>query len=163
YIPYCLADQGRRATDPLVGGLERLLGLPNARVTASEVLDLLDVPALRRRFGIDEADLPVLARWIRDANVRWGLHAEHRAALGLRRLLLGYAAGRHVAWQGIEAHGDVGGLDAALLGPLAQLVARLDAAWRALREPAPPAVWRERLSGLLEHFFDAGDDAESAL
>lgn len=177
YIPYCLADQGRRATDPLVGGLERLLGLPNARVTASEVLDLLDVPALRRRFGIDEADLPVLARWIRDANVRWGLHAEHRAALGLpppdgpdhgwlfglRRLLLGYAAGRDVAWQGIEAHGDVGGLDAALLGPLAQLVARLDAAWRALREPAPPAVWRERLSGLLEHFFDAGDDAESAL
>src|SRR5690606_27270373 len=106
YIPYCLPDQGRRATDPLVGGLERLLGLPNARVTASEVLDLLDVPALRRRFGIDEADLPVLARWIRDANVRWGLHAEHRAALGLpppdgpdhgwlfglRRLLLGYAA-----------------------------------------------------------------------
>ena len=176
-IPYCLADQGSRATDPLVQGLELLLALPNARVTASDVLDLLDVPALRRRFGLDESDLPTLARWIRGANVRWGLHAAHRAALdlpptdaadhswlfGLRRMLLGYAAGREVAWHGIESHGEIGGLDAALLGPLAQLVARLDAAWRALREPAAPQQWRERLTHLLADFFDAGDDAEAAL
>lgn len=177
HIPYCLADQGSRATDPLVQGLELLLGLPNARVTASDVLDLLDVPALRRRLKLDESDLPTLARWIRGANVRWSLHAEHRAALdlppteaadhswlfGLRRMLLGYAAGRDVAWHGIESHGEIGGLDAALLGPLAQLVARLDGAWRALREPASPQQWRERLTDLLADFFDAGDDAEAAL
>lgn len=177
-IPFCLADQGRRAIDPLVQGLELLLGLPNARVTASDVLDLLDVPALRRRFGLEEADLPTLARWIRGANVRWGLHAEHRESLGLpagddaadhswlfglRRMLLGYAAGGEVAWQGIESHGEIGGLDAALLGPLAQLVARLDAAWHSLRTPASPDEWAARLSQLMADFFDTQDDAEAAL
>lgn len=176
-IPFCLADQGSRATDPLVQGLELLRGLPNARVTASDVLDLLDVPVLRRRFGLDESDLPTLTRWIRGANVRWGLHAEHRASLGLpatdeadhtwlfglRRMLLGYAAGGEVSWQGIESHGEIGGLDAALLGPLAQLVSRLDAAWRELREPVAPQQWADRLSRLLADFFDTQDDADAAL
>ena len=178
HIPFCLADQGARAKAPLVRGLDLLLSLPDARVTASEVLDLLEVPALRRRFGLEEGDLPTLARWIRGANVRWGLHAAHRSdfglpadddaaqhtwLFGLRRMLLGYAAGFDVAWNGLESHGEVGGLDAALLGPLAQLIVRLDASWHALREPTTPTRWAERLSRLLSDFFDVGDDADAAL
>lgn len=169
FIPFSLADQGPRRIDPLLHALEHLLGLPQSRLAVSDVLDLLEVPALRARFGLAADDVPVLHRWIRGANIRWGLHGEQRAHLalpdageaapnswlfGLRRMLLGYAAGAEAApWQGIEPYGEIGGLDAALLGPLAVLLARLDDAWRMLRTPATPRAWGERLRALLAHFF----------
>jgi len=173
YIRFTVADQGQRQSDPLLGALEKLLGLPQSRMAVSDLLDLLEVPALRRRFAIDESQLPLLHRWVGAANVRWGLHAEQRSGLdlphapdqnswffGLRRMLLGYAAGGAEAWQDIEPLDEIGGLDAALLGPLARLLHTLDATWRSLREPATPVEWGERLRALMADFFDAheGED-----
>ncbi len=173
HIPFTLADQGRRHVDPLLGALEQLLALPQSRVAVSDVLDLLEVPALRARFGIDDRDRPLLRRWIAAAGIRWGLHAEQRRRLdlpgglaqntwaaGLRRMLLGYAVGDGAAWQGIEPLDEIGGLDAALLGPLLRLVDALDRLWRRLAEPAPPAEWAERLRALLQDFFLAEEGAD---
>lgn len=164
-IPFTLADQGQRGREPLLIALEHLLGLPDSRLPVSEVLDLLDVPALRQRFGITEQELPLLHRWIEGAGIRWGLDQQRREALGLppgleanswrfglRRMLLGYAGGS-AAWQEIEPYNEIGGLDAALLGPLSQLLERLDQHERQLRQPATPAVWGERLRQLLDDFF----------
>ncbi|WP_240636175.1 exodeoxyribonuclease V subunit gamma [Caldimonas tepidiphila] len=175
FIPFRIADLGQRHQDPLVNAIVKLLGLPQSRIAMSDVLDLLEVPALRRRFGIGEDDLPRLRRWIHGANVRWGLHAAHRQSLGLpgaldgntwlfgmRRMLLGYAVGdTGGAWQGIEPYDEIGGLDAALLGPLAKLLERLEASWRVLCEEADPAGWRERLGRLVDDFFDP-EDSEDA-
>ncbi len=72
FIPFTLTDQGQRGRDPLLIAVEHLLKLPDSRFPVSEILDLLDVPALRERFGIDEADLPTLHRWIEGAGIRWG-------------------------------------------------------------------------------------------
>lgn len=178
YIPFTVADRGQRKVDPLLGAFAMLLGLPHSRMTVSDLLDLLDVPALRLRFGVDESELPKLRTWIRGANVRWGLHAEHRESLGLpgdadsvaphtwmfglRRMLLGYATGGDgQAWLDIEPFGEVGGLDAALLGPLVRLIDEIDRAWRTLGDPATPAVWCERLRALKHTFFSAGDSDDA--
>ena len=178
YIPFSLADQGRRHSDPLAQALEKLIGLPQSRFAASDLLDLLEVPALRLRFGIAEEDLPLLHRWIRGANIRWGLHAEQRASLdlpiqsesaapntwlfGLRRMLLGYAVGAKATdWQSIEPYDEIGGLDAALLGPLVQLLDRLDATWRILREPATVSEWCEHLRALMADFFLAEESGDA--
>lgn len=178
FIPFSLADQGARRIDPLAKAVENLLGLPQSRLAVSDVLDLLEVPALRRRFAIADDELPRLHAWIRGANIRWGLHASQRASLelpeqddeaapntwlfGLRRMLLGYASGRDgLAWNGIEPFDEIGGLDAALLGPLVQLIERLDAAWHSLRAPATAAGWCARLRALLADFFTARSDAEA--
>ncbi|MEF8726797.1 MAG: exodeoxyribonuclease V subunit gamma [Accumulibacter sp.] len=178
YLPFAVVDQSRRQCDPLLQALEKLLALPQSRLAASDVLDLLEVPALRRRFAIAEEDLPLLHRWIRGAGIRWGLHAEHRASFGLprpaaeaaantwlfgcRRMLLGYAVGADGgAWQGIEPYDEIGGIDAATLGPLLQLVERLQASWRMLRSAAPAATWCVRLRQLLADFFAADDDADA--
>lgn len=175
FIPFSIADQGRRQHDPLVNAIDKLLGLPTSRVAVSDVLDLLEVPALRRRFAIAEDDLPLLHRWIHGARVRWGLHAEHRQSLelpvaldgnswlfGLRRMLLGYAVGgTGGAWQDIEPYDEIGGLDAALLGPLATLLDRLEASWRVLASPATVPDWCQRLRQLLADFFDAEDSGDA--
>ncbi|MFZ4534901.1 exodeoxyribonuclease V subunit gamma [Propionivibrio sp.] len=178
YIPFSLADQGRRHSDPLAQALEKLIGLPQLRFAASDLLDLLEVPALRLRFGIAEENLPLLHRWIRGSNIRWGLHAEQRASLdlpaqpepaapntwlfGLRRMLLGYAVGAKATdWQAIEPYDEIGGLDAALLGPLVHLLDRLDATWRILREPAPVSGWCARLRALMADFFLAEESGDA--
>jgi len=176
HIPFTLADQGRRGREPLLIAVESLLKLPDSRFAVSEILDLLDVPALRERFGIAESDLPLLHRWIEDAGVRWGLDAEQRQRFGvpagleqnswlfgLRRMLLGYAVGDGQPLGDIQPYGEVGGLDAALLGPLVTLIERLQLAWRELSRPATAPQWGERLRALLEVFLRPGDEQDQLL
>ncbi len=177
-IPYALADRGQRRADPLVLALEQLLGLPGLRVGMSHVLEWLDVPALRARFGIREQDLPTLHAWIADSNIRWGLNAAQRAdwgfqdpegdgaalhtwRFGLRRMLLGYAVGPDApAWHGIEPYGEPGGLDAALLGPLDALVGALERHWRVFSAPGTPAQWLQRFLELEADLFLAEDEQD---
>jgi len=176
HIPFGIADQGRRGCDPLPIAVEHLVKLPEGRLTVSEVLDLLDVPALRARFAIDESELPTLRRWIEGAGIRWGLDAERRAALGLpagleqntwrfglRRMLLGYAVGSGAACAGIEPFDEIGGLDAALIGPLVRLLDALDALQRRLARPAAPAEWGAILRAMLGDFFLAQGERDETL
>jgi exodeoxyribonuclease V gamma subunit len=173
YLPCSVADQSARGSEPLIVALEHLLALPESRFTVSEVLDLLDVPALRAHFGFDEAGLPTLRRWIEDAGIRWGLDGEQKRSLqlpaleqnswrfGLRRMLLGYAVGDGESLDGIAPYAEVGGLDAALLGPLSLLLDRLEHYWQAFRAPATPAAWCTRLHALLTDFFERSDDQDA--
>ena len=176
FIPFTLADQGRRGREPLLIAVEHLLNLPESRFAVSEILDLLDVPALRARLGIAEGDLPQLHRWIEGAGVRWGLNAAQRQRFGvpanleqnswlfgLRRMLLGYAVGEGAPLDGIEPYAEIGGLDAALLGPLVTLVERLQLAWRELSRPATAPQWGERLRALLEVFLRPSDEQDELL
>ena len=176
FIPFTLADQGQRGRDPLLIALEHLLKLPDSRFPVSEILDLLDVPALRQRFAIEERDLPTLHRWIEGAGIRWGLHAEQRAGLGLpgqleqnswrfglRRMLLGYAVGSGEACAGIEPYDEIGGLDAALIGPLVALLDALQIAHEQLSLPAVPQQWGERLQALVQLFFAASSEHDDYL
>jgi exodeoxyribonuclease V gamma subunit len=176
FIPFTLTDQGQRGRDPLLIALEHLLKLPDSRFSVSEILDLLDVPALRARFGIEERDLPTLHRWIEGAGIRWGLDARQRAGLGLpegleqnswhfglRRMLLGYAVGTGEGVDGIEPYDEIGGLDAALIGPLVALLDALAVAHRQLCEPALPGEWGARLHGLLQVFFQGSSEHDDYL
>ncbi|WP_018918649.1 exodeoxyribonuclease V subunit gamma [Vreelandella zhanjiangensis] len=176
YIPYTLSDQASRHRLPLMIALEKLLRLPELRLSVSDLLDLLDVPALRARFGIEERDLPTLNRWIEGAGIRWGLNAQQRMqldlpqglsqntwAFGLRRLLLGYTVGVADAWQGIEPFDDIGGLEASLAGPLATLLEKLETTWEIFCKPTTAANWVIRLRELLETFFLTDDAEESVM
>lgn len=180
HIPYSIADQASRQQAPLLFALEFLLHLPDSRLAVSDLLDLLDVAAVRQRFGIATGDLPVLRQWVEQTQIRWGLDARHRARFvpgtgaqntwmqGLRRMLLGYAVGHapdrleDAAWHDIEPYGEVGGLDAALAGPLAQLLATLEALCDILQQATTPQEWVTRLQTLLRDFF-ASDAAEDDL
>jgi exodeoxyribonuclease V gamma subunit len=176
FIPFTLADQGQRGRDPLLIAVEHLLKLPDSRFPVSEILDLLDVPALRARFGVEERDLPTLHRWIEGAGIRWGMNAEQRAGLGLpteleqnswrfglRRMLLGYAVGSAGAYETIEPYDEIGGLDAALIGPLVALLDALEIAHHELTQPVAPQQWAVRLQALLQLFFQASNEHDDYL
>lgn len=166
HIPFHLSDQGRRHRNPLLIALEALLQLPRSRFAVSELLDLLDIPALRARLRVDEADLPRLRQWIHGANIRWGLDARQRAGLGLpggleqntwafglRRMLLGFAAGTSGPWQGVEPYDEIGGLEAALIGPLERFLETLAGYWQAMQRERRADQWAELIAALLDDLF----------
>ena len=173
YIPYFIVDRGPGRINTVADAVQTLLMLPAARMGVGEVLDLLDIAAVRRRFDLCEEDIAVLRTWIQGANVRWGLDAGHRKglglsmhaslvdmhtwALGLRRMLLGYATGE-AEWNGLVPHADVSGLGAGLVGVLARIIDGLLHYARELACPATPLEWGRRLRALLHDFLQAPDD-----
>jgi exodeoxyribonuclease V gamma subunit len=173
HIPYDVVDVAERRVNPLLMAIDWLMRLPQQRCLHSEILSLLDVPALAARFRLAEEDLPRVAQWIERSGIRWGLDEAHRDALGLgqaggsnawlfgvKRMLLGYACGNGDSFLGIEPFAEVGGLDAALAGSLACLIDTL-LAWRErLAQPATPDVWAARGRDLMAAFFAIGSQRD---
>lgn len=167
HIPYEIVDLRARAVNPMLIALEWLLHLPEQRCRLGEIRDLLDCSAFRSRLGLEEADLAQCSQWLEGAGVRWGLSVSHRDQLGLgacadqntwkfglQRMFLGYAAGPDLRLGNIESYGEIGGLDASLVGPLSRLLARLDHWRKILSEEASPAEWIARARQVLADFFD---------
>ncbi|MBM9467298.1 exodeoxyribonuclease V subunit gamma [Nakamurella leprariae] len=150
-----LADRALRQTNPLLGVAARLLDLAGSRAGASQLLDLAGLPAVRRRFRLDDDDLEQLSTWVTRAGVRWGLDAGHRAtygldafgqntwAAGLDRILLGATmAEQDQNWLGLALPlDDIGSADVALAGRLAEFVARVSAVVAALDGRQPLSGW----------------------
>ena len=154
-----LADRSLREVNPLFGTLATLLDLADARVTASQLLDLAESDPVRRRFRFDDEDLPRLRELAERAGVRWGLDAPHRAAFslarfgentwsqGLDRLLVGVAMSADGGdWLGDALPLDeVDSGDAERVGRLGELVDRVGAVLEDLRGEKPLAAWIDAL------------------
>ena len=157
-----LADRALRQVNPVLDVAGRLLELVDARLTASEVLDLLATSPVRRRFGLDGDDLERLRDLVTRSGVRWGLSAAHRRpyrldgfpqntwAAGLDRLLLGVAM-EGDGWLGTALPlDDVEASDIDRLGRLAEFVDRLEAALADLSGDRPLAAWVTGLTAALD-------------
>ena len=170
-IPYRIADRGVRATDEIVDAFSRLLAIVDGRMTATDVLDLMRIAAIRRRFAIDAEDVDLLRVWVGKAGIRWGIDGAHRATLGqpplpqntwrfgLDRLLLGYGmpGGERELFAGALPYDDVEGSNAELLGKLAELCETLFLFHDALHAPRTLEVWRDDFVRLLDAMI-ASDD-----
>ena len=174
HIPYSVADTTER-TSPMVQALEQLLSLPTARISLVDWLALLEVAAVRTRFGLQAADVDRLRDWLLQAGVRWGLDARHRKAwgvadvagdqntwaFGLRRLLLGYAVGGGgEVWQETLPQPALASLDAALMGSLLDWLDAADQTLAELGRTQSPSQWGASLAALVARFFKASDEAE---
>lgn len=170
WIPYSIADRRASRSNPLLVCALQLLDLPERRVTVSELLDWLDIPAFRHRFGIDASALARIARWVTGSGVRWGLNEAHRELLGLpalanntwrfglERMLLGYAVGGESqaagdAFAAIEPYDEIQGLDAEWVGRLIDVTDTLDNFAEEMAEPCAPAQWADRLARLYDSVF----------
>ncbi|ASP39321.1 exodeoxyribonuclease V subunit gamma [Bacterioplanes sanyensis] len=176
FIPFTISDQGQRHQQPLLIALETLLSLPTHRFSSSDILSLLEVPALRARFGIDEDEVPLARQWVEGSNIRWGLHSRQRESLdlppqlqrntwqaGLRRMLMGYGLGDDAAWMDVEPYTEVAGLQASLAGRLYAFVQQLEWLWQALQTEKTYQQWQALLADLLDRFFDQSDGDDLVL
>ncbi|WLQ12853.1 exodeoxyribonuclease V subunit gamma [Hahella aquimaris] len=175
-IPWSLADLSRYSDFNLVQSVLQLFDLLPGRFTASEVLGLLEIPAVGRRFGLDEELLSRLRQWLLEASIRWGLDAESQQAYGvdcadqfswkagIKRLLLGFALPDAMQmYQDVAPYPHIQGGDADSLGALSQLIDTL-ARWRAqISRGQTPQQWADLLHSWMNDLFDPDRDEEQAL
>lgn len=174
FIPYTIADGSALAASPLAELTLRLLDLPRSRLTSNDVLDLIALPPLMRRLGLDQESLDLLRRWIAEAGARWGLDAAHRARLGapaesaftwsfaLDRLLLGHASGDDAEIAGVAPWPKLEGSALAALDGLIRVLAVLERAVADFAEPRTAEDWQAKLAALLDELVPPapGDAAE---
>ncbi len=175
-IPFSISDRSLQQESPLLQSFLMLLQLPQSRLRVSEVLDLLEVPATLRRFGLDNEGFDQLRAWIEQAGVRWGLDARQRESLalppfeqnswrfGLRRMLAGYALMDDTElWQGQAPYGEIEGLNAALLGPLADFIDLLEETCALFRGARAVDEWVSEINRLLQACYSPDEEDELAL
>ena len=170
-IAFAVADRAPRAEQALAAAFVELLDLPQSRLPASQVLSLLELPALCRAVGIDPASRPRLREALRASGARFAYDAAARAELdlpasdehtwraGLDRLLLGYATHDDALDDVVPL--PVGGSELVqAVGALAELLRRLRDLQADLAGPHVPAEWTRRLLVALT-LFEAGDEDEA--
>src|SRR3954447_12245902 len=152
-----LAARSIRQTNPVLSVVARLLELAAERVTASQVLDVVDREPVRRRFGLDDENVARLEEWVSASGIRWGLDADHRAPFklanleagtwraGLDRGLLGVAMteGGSRLYEGVLPLDDVESGAIELAGRFAELIDRLQKALDELSTPKTIARWAD--------------------
>ncbi|MCL1888163.1 MAG: exodeoxyribonuclease V subunit gamma, partial [Kiritimatiellaeota bacterium] len=172
HIPHLLAESAPAREDPACVAFLELFDALESRFEASRVLALLLHPVIRARFGIADADLPVLDSLLVDSRLHWGVSPEHREAEGappeyigtwrfaLDRLLLGAVLpGAPTASVTLGQNARCLPLAQAaahrgLVGRLADFVHALETA-RARCAAQRASEWVRLLGFLLDRFFDA--------
>lgn len=147
----------------------QLVSLPNTRCLASELLELLETPAILARFALSEDDFIQAKQWVEESGIRWGLNAstgrefdlpetvQNTWQFGIQRMLLGYAmpesAGLFASTSGaISPFNEVQGMGAELAGKLAHFIEIIDSYRTKLARTQSIDSWREVLTHLLDDF-----------
>jgi exodeoxyribonuclease V gamma subunit len=171
-VPYTIADQTvRRHSNPVKTFLS-VLELGKNRFGVSGVIDILECPAVQRRFNLLPADMDLVRRWIKETRICWGIDAAYRSKLGLpaikhntwlagvERLLLGYAMpGREERlFSDILPYDHIEGSAALVLGNFISFLEVLFSTAVSPGESLTTGQWQEKLLSLLDSLLLPDDD-----
>jgi exodeoxyribonuclease V gamma subunit len=176
-LPYATADAAVARSHPVFVAFLSLLSLPGARITAPEIVDLLQVPAIARALGLDADGRKQLIAWMQQSRVAWGLDGafrqqfgvppiqEHTFSWALDRMLAGHVFGDGERSKGFDEVWPLAGIHGAeveSIGALDRLLLELSALHRDCAQPRPASAWVRRLGHLIDALFESqhGDDAE---
>ncbi len=180
FIPYSISDRTADQESPILAAFMQLVNLPNTRCLASELLELLETPAILKRFDLSEDDFLQAKQWVEESGIRWGLDShtgsefelpetrQNTWQFGIQRMLLGYAmpesAGLFEAQEGsLSPYNEVQGMGAELAGKLAHFIQQISQYRRKLSHVQSIDAWRETLVAMLDDFFSVELEGEMAL
>ena len=172
-LPYSIADRSMRKESLVAEAFLAMLDLCDARLTAVQVHGLLESPAIRARFGLADNDPDLIAGWMQEVRIRWGIDEQERLRwlphafrentwrAGLEQLLLGYAMpGKDRGlFCGILPYDHIEGNDVAVLGCFTEFAEKLFQLVTSLNLPRTLQQWSEALLAMLSTFFLPDDEA----
>jgi len=182
-LPYGITDSGVQRQSPVLSAFTSLLDLPQSRFDVETVMTLLDCPAVQKRFSLFDDQIELIRTWLRETQIRWGLSAEDKTALGLPeieantwragldRLLLGYAmpvnteAENWGLFEGQLGFDGISGERAETMAQLCAFVDKLDRCRQRLKGEYDAEQWQQQLLRVLDDFFvptaeQGSDEAE---
>ncbi|MCG9696532.1 exodeoxyribonuclease V subunit gamma [Shewanella sp. Isolate11] len=171
YIPYAIADRGAAQESPLINSFLHLLTINQSRFALTDVLGILEVPAVLRKFELSDDELQMIRQWLDRAGVRWGRDGQSRQAqqlpdfeqnawsFGIKRLILGYSFSDdapiyqdNLPLDGIE------GQDAQALGKLLNFIEAIDELCLALNSECSLNERITQLQTLVDEFYACDDE-----
>ena len=175
-LPFKLNDITVADEHPLTKAFLDLLNLPYWRFTRSEIHDLMRIPEVMRRFGLDETASSELAELFDELNVYWGLDKEHKTSRlklpaiyentwhqGFQRIMSGYALGNDRTWNNIAPALQISSQRAEQAARFFNLLQTLRDWAEILDSPRTPAEWAKQLYRLTQELFHHGNDEDSRL
>lgn len=176
YIPYAIADRGAAQESPLINSFLHILSINQSRFGLTDILGILEVPAVLRRFELDDEALMMIRHWLEQAGVRWGRDETSRTAqslpafdknswaFGIKRLILGYAFSDDAAlYQDTLTVAGIEGQSAQALGKLLNFIEALDEYRLQLAQSCDIEVRMAQLAQLLEDFYEVDDEERMQL
>ncbi|MDK9758682.1 exodeoxyribonuclease V subunit gamma, partial [Vibrio sp. D173a] len=174
------SDRTADQESPILTAFMQLVALPKSRCLASELLELLEIPAMLARFDIDEYQFEQAKQWVEEAGIRWGVDGstatefdlpetqQNTWLFGVQRMLLGYAMSEsaglfETADSPIAAYDEVQGMSAELAGKLAHFIERITHYRQRLNQAQSIELWRETLLNLIDDFFTVELEGEVVL
>lgn len=176
YIPFSVSDRTATAEAPVLQVFLDLLSIGIGRQEASAIMRILEVPAVMRKFGIDEDGLSTLHMWIEQSGIRWGLDNKTTASngipdleannwlFGLNRMIMGYAIPQEEGdFQGTLPYNESQGSVAELAGKLGMFIDTLIELRDVLDASYNIEQWVIIINNLIDSFFDITRDEEEAV
>ncbi len=175
-VPWSIADRSAQAEHPVLNTFLQMLQLPSARMNASEILAMLEVPSVARYYALDDNALLRIRQWVHESGIRWGLDSESREeldqpaddsyswAFGLHRLMLGYAMpADEQLYDGYVPYPHIEGMEAQWLGKLQRFLDDLAALRKRLARPHTPLEWQSIINITLSRFEVEDEDEQQAM
>ncbi len=173
YIPYAISDRTAVQESPILSTFLRFLSLSDHRCSATELLEILEVPAVLRRFGLEPRQFDKIKFWVKEAGIRWGLDSSSSQSFGLPqqyqntwifglyRMLLGYAMPSDTGlFQDILPYDEVQGLEADVAGKLCQFFHLVTQAQKSMVLDKVGVEWVKILITLFDDIFVLEDEEE---
>lgn len=171
FIPFSISDRSACNEYPILSAILKLLDIDNSRCTAPQLLELLEIPALQRRFQLHQKGVETLRLWVTQVGIRWGIDSQQTGRFdlppmscntwlfGLRRMMLGYAMPESAGLHGdILPFDAVQGMDAELAGQLADILDHIEQLSKDLDRERSVEQWTLYIHQLLERFFCADEE-----
>lgn len=171
-IPFSISDNTLSEDNIIISGFLNLLNLKESLFTVDNVLTLLDIPAIHRRFNIEVEDLAIIKTWIEKSGIRFGLqkattetYKNYNAwQAGIERMLLGYAMREeHGIWQDTIGFDSTYGLQGQLIGNLSQFIEQLYLWQQQLSGQHSAIEWGQYLYSLIENFFIHDENTQQTI
>lgn len=176
-LPFSVADKNLLQYTPVCSTFLLLLSLPSQRLDAAWVMDVINHPALLRRFGLQLVHMPLLREWVRAVGIQWGRDAAHKTQYGLppddahtwrqglERLLLACALPQEMATTGLPVFAGrfpaptIAVAQRDILSGFVTLMNTLLHYAQQWCTPRPVSSWVTELAGFVQACF-APDDGE---
>lgn len=168
-ISYGIADQNHYQSSDIFRTFIDLLKLPESRLTASEMLQWLDIPAVARKFKINSEGLDRIKTWIHETGIRWAWDADRKSKrwqvpaehqftwrFGIDRLLMGVMTDDDALYQNIAPYPvDSENLD--VLEGFLQFANHIAATQATLASARTPDEFNTLLLNCIATYFDPVD------
>lgn len=165
-LAFGIADQSRKNQSTVLTSIITILALGRSRLTSTEIMGLLEVPAIARKFSIKAADIDRLEEWISDTGIRWEWDGATKAAnwnvpaidqntwqFGIQRMLLGLMMDQQQGLYQQRMPYDMSSGDIPLLEKLLSLLKQLNRLRKQLLQAKTPQQWQHLLNQMLDDFY----------